>query len=322
MKRKAEHQLGPEDHDDVVSEIDEEEEQATKKTLPPLQIETGSAGADASAGDPTDSLFGSGSLSGGGGRDSAPANPATAPAPELGGGFEAYAKVNPFASAMSSAGGGLGFLAGAKLSVEPFWAAANGETKSAPSLNTTEGLTVEIPSPKTPRSNPFAALSPSRNPFMTIVPGKDEAFKAVASAAASPASISSTTTATSHGKPPSSFSFAPPKVIPAAASAGEAATAPPVASSSSSSTGFPDAAAAAANTGAGLSFGLTGANSKSNLNDEEGEGEGEGGGEDPEEDQTPAVVGKTYQLAGGPIVTGEEEEQCLDGAARDRRPGA
>lgn len=218
-------------------------------------------------------------------------------------GFSVYAKVNPFATVMSGKSAH-SFLDCSKTSDKPFCGTFNSISTSSGSLldapKSGSLLSVQIPieSPKTPKSNPFASISPSHNPFMSIIPGKDEAFKAVAasSAAASPASISSTTASNSQNKI-NVFSFIPPKKATCGLS------------------GF----AAVTHNGPGLAFGSTSAstsssslkthNSSDNLVGKSDQAKCNG--EDPEEDLTPATFGKIYTLAGGPIITGEEGEECI-----------
>ena len=308
-KRKAEEQLGPDD-DEEVSDLEEE----------------GAGAGEKIEGEPTVAK--------------AAVETATAPANQRGtslsvdtsvacAGFSAYAKTNPFAAVTT----GSSFLKSDKVAF-----GANGGLSSSSGSASIAGascaISVSIPgeSPKTPRSNPFAAISPSHNPFMTIVPGVGAAFEAVASAAASPASVTSnsaaastslgsiTAPAASSAAVSSRFTFAPPKTAafgpsgfalvatqsgPGLAFGSGALPSMAAATSSklsaSSSSSFPSLGAPAATKESRVSSG---------AGDEDGAGV-DGGGDDPEEDLTPATFGKTYQLQGAPVPTGEEGEECL-----------
>ena len=115
-------------------------------------------------------------------------------------GFESYSKVNPFAAAMSAIAN----------KTNPFAIAianASGNNNSSSLLKSDSQsipksddkkppfLTeLTIPSPKSPKINPFASTSPSSNPFMKIVESKEKLWDSVANEASKPAT---TTTETS-----------------------------------------------------------------------------------------------------------------------------
>jgi hypothetical protein len=81
-----------------------------------------------------------------------------------GSGFSAYAKINPFAMAAASAKPGFGF----SISTTPKEGLKASFSMPAP---------LAVPSPKSPKANPFSSPSPAHNPFMTIVESKDELWK-------------------------------------------------------------------------------------------------------------------------------------------------
>lgn len=133
-------------------------------------------------------------------------------------GFSAYAKTNPFLAATSSGSNGKGFGFGfgsATVSVPSssgFGAFGSGFSSESPASALTEeppknpkGLSIAVPaeimpshtssvgrqnfnmppplvvpSPKSPKPNPFSSPSPVHNPFMTIVESKDELWKTMA----------------------------------------------------------------------------------------------------------------------------------------------
>lgn len=78
------------------------------------------------------------------------------------GGFSAYAKSNPFQAAIASGGG-------IKNSFALF-----GKT------NPTMPPPLQLPSPKSPKVNPFSSPSPAHNPFMTIAENKEDLWKTMA----------------------------------------------------------------------------------------------------------------------------------------------
>lgn len=83
-------------------------------------------------------------------------------------GFLAYANKNPFASAIAA-------------SKNPFSASTStfgnfNQNKLAFSMPPP----LVVPSPKSPKSNPFSSPSPAHNPFMTIVDSKDDLWKTMA----------------------------------------------------------------------------------------------------------------------------------------------
>jgi len=78
------------------------------------------------------------------------------------------------------------------------------------------------------------------------------------------------------------------------------------------------AAAAASSSGTKSSSSGSGESHISNVRQTEKEtaggddvDEAEGEDEDPEEDKTPTIFGKTYSMIGGAILTGEEDEECV-----------
>eukprot|EP01031_Cornospumella_fuschlensis_P033322 gene33322-40308_t len=82
-----------------------------------------------------------------------------------GSGFSAYAKLNPFAMASKNTSFGLNI---------------SGEGSSNLRPNFTMPAPLTLPSPKSPKANPFSSPSPVHNPFMTIVESKDDLWKAMA----------------------------------------------------------------------------------------------------------------------------------------------
>lgn len=86
-----------------------------------------------------------------------------------GSGFSAYAKINPFAMA----------TANAKSSSFGFGASSTPKDGSVGALrpNFTMPAPLSVPSPRSPKANPFSSPSPAHNPFMTIVESKDDLWK-------------------------------------------------------------------------------------------------------------------------------------------------
>ncbi|RYH29323.1 hypothetical protein EON65_08930 [archaeon] len=80
----------------------------------------------------------------------------------VGSGFSAYAKLNPFAAATKNTSFGLNI-------------SSEGSNNLRPNFTMPAPLT--LPSPKSPKANPFSSPSPVHNPFMTIVESKDELWK-------------------------------------------------------------------------------------------------------------------------------------------------
>jgi len=104
--------------------------------------------------------------------------PVAAAAPVLGG-FSSYAKSNPFASAMANntnkspfGGGGSGAAAAASTSFGSASASSRNAFSMPPPLT--------LPSPKSPKANPFSSPSPAHNPFMTYVENNDDLWKTMA----------------------------------------------------------------------------------------------------------------------------------------------
>ena len=197
--------------------------------------------------------------------------------------------MNPFASAST----GASFLAKAAekapLSTSSTTASSSASTSTSTST-AKSALTLSISSlesPKTPR-NPFATISPSHNPFMSIVGDKNEPYRTVSSAAASPASIDNrsalrdpTAAATSSSSASSSFSSAADSVTASAASyTANAAVAPKSFSfvPPKAATGGPSGFAQMASGTTGLAFGSGVCVSVSAVNGAAGGGNGLGAG--------------------------------------------
>lgn len=85
-------------------------------------------------------------------------------------GFESYSKINPFTTALSAIAN----------KTDPFAIATNSKNITHINVETTiekkpSSLSeLDIPSPKSPKVNPFASTSPSNNPFMKMVTGKEK----------------------------------------------------------------------------------------------------------------------------------------------------
>lgn len=86
-----------------------------------------------------------------------------------GSGFSAYAKINPFAMATANAKStSFGF----HITTTPKEGQSSGFRP-----NFTMPAPLTVPSPKSPKANPFSSPSPAHNPFMTIVESKDELWQ-------------------------------------------------------------------------------------------------------------------------------------------------
>ncbi|KAJ1425068.1 hypothetical protein B484DRAFT_93911 [Ochromonadaceae sp. CCMP2298] len=117
------------------------------------------------------------------------------------GGFLAYAKTNPFASAIansskktfsfSSAGAGAGSDAGIGIGVCGVGGGVDGVgIGGAGGLGLVLGLglgkpfggpaPLVLPSPKSPKTNPFSSPSPAHNPFMSIVENNEDLWRSMA----------------------------------------------------------------------------------------------------------------------------------------------
>lgn len=93
-------------------------------------------------------------------------------------GFLAYSKVNPFAAAIANSSNSFKSFGtfGSKFSSSS--AEKTGVNQLQPSSSAPPSV---IPSPKSPKFNPFSSPSPAHNPFMTIVDGKDDWWSKMAS---------------------------------------------------------------------------------------------------------------------------------------------
>lgn len=83
------------------------------------------------------------------------------------GGFSSYAKSNPFAAAIANGQNKGGFGSG-----------FGGFSAARTSVAMPPPLT--LPSPKSPKANPFSSPSPAHNPFMTIVENNDDLWRSMA----------------------------------------------------------------------------------------------------------------------------------------------
>jgi hypothetical protein len=164
------------------------------------------------------------------------------------GGFLAYAKTNPFAVA---AGNNSSFGAGI--------------SANKPSFSMPPPLALPLPSPKSPKANPFSSPSPAHNPFMTIVDNNDALWKQMANDKLSAEEIKSTSSFSDSTKSKKSPNYpsvffggnaAPPPPAPTApagvVSEPKLSTAAIFGSASSSSNIAPIFGSAAANTGTGI----------------------------------------------------------------------
>lgn len=212
------------------------------------------------------------------------------------GGFAAYSKINPFAigvtssfGSVSSNGGGFGAVSsssGATAASNPF-AALGKATTGFGKQSWLEGknLTLTLPSPKSPKHNPFSTPSPVHNPFVTIVnQSQDELWKAMAQNK----QLENTNSNHSHDKK-NSFR------------------------SSSTTTDEVEPAENAPEERKDDEHPAKRVKSTSTDNDEEANGGG--GGSDKESDTDspkPAPVFKaSIHLSETVVVSGEEEENCL-----------
>ncbi len=88
------------------------------------------------------------------------------------GGFSAYSKINPFAAAMGTNGFKNAFSS-SNDTTSVFGSRTFGKSSEMPPP-------LVVPSPKSPKINPFSTPSPKPNPFMTITDSKDDLWQAMA----------------------------------------------------------------------------------------------------------------------------------------------
>lgn len=158
-----------------------------------------------------------------------------------------------------------------------------------------------LPSPKSPKANPFSSPSPAHNPFMTIVDNNDALWKSMADdkLTADEAAKSSIFCDSKSKKSPSAFT--------SSFFGGNN-------NQSSFSSVTSSALAAGTSVFGSSSFGTTGA--VDDEGDDEGE-EGGGGGRDDDNDgdASPGNGHASMKIISLPenvkLVTGEEEDQCL-----------
>lgn len=190
------------------------------------------------------------------------------------GGFSAYAKINPFAAAVSSSG--FKNVFGKTDSSTSF-----GANKVFGKLNTEMPPPLVVPSPReSPKvANPFSSPSPVHNPFMSIVESKDELWQTMAKDRLS----------ADEARKSCFFNDRDFKSAPL--------------SSSGRLNSFG---------GSAVGGGAFGSRSSAANNDDDGEEDEEGGDNEAELQRAESPTFTKYAMPENvPVVTGEEHEECL-----------
>lgn len=225
------------------------------------------------------------------------------------GGFSSYAKTNPFAQAMANSGKN----SFASTPVSSFGAI------SASKSNFNMPPPLVLPSPKSPKANPFSSPSPANTQFVTIVENNDLLWKTMANdklsadeTAKSNTFVDNKTTSfrsaffggsNSHpSSAPSSF----------ASVSAKASSAPTSIFGSTSSSSFATPAVTSSSAPAVQVFGASGQDEDGGDDDNDEQDEGEDG----EPSSPSAGAGQaSMKIISLPenvkLVTGEEEDECL-----------